>query len=102
MDETELIFIEDDERNARSVRTDHRTTDAARLAQVITSPEQAYDVQQGVAERLAWFKPGAPAHWKTGGPSRRDVQTHARLPEHGIWRSPAKSSWPFGRRYRPR
>jgi len=26
MDETELIFIDDDERNARSTRTDHRTS----------------------------------------------------------------------------
>ncbi|MEO6322017.1 MAG: fumarylacetoacetate hydrolase family protein [Polaromonas sp.] len=79
-------------------RTDHRTTDAARLSHVITSPAQAYDVQQGVATRLAWFKPGAAEHWKTGGPSRQDVQTHARLPENGIWRSPANSGWPFAMR----
>lgn len=79
-------------------RGDHRTVDAARFSADITSPDQAYAVQQGVAERLAWFKPGAPAHWKTGGPSRQDEQTHARLPEHGIWRSPATTDWPFAMR----
>lgn len=79
-------------------RTDHGTTDAARLALEISSPAQAYAVQHGVAERLGWFKPDMPQHWKTGGPSRQDAQTHARLPEHGVWRSPAHSNWPFAMR----
>lgn len=79
-------------------RSDHRTTDAAPFAPAITSPAQAYAVQQGVAERLAWFQPGALEHWKTGGPSRQAVPTHARLPEHGIWPSPATTDWPFAMR----
>ncbi|MEO8015424.1 MAG: fumarylacetoacetate hydrolase family protein [Polaromonas sp.] len=79
-------------------RSDHRTADAARFAADITSPAQAYAVQHGVADRLAWFKPGAPEHWKTGGPSRQDEQTHARLPDHGIWRSPATTDRPFAMR----
>ena len=79
-------------------RCDHRTTDATPFAPVIRSAAQAYAVQRGVAKRLAWFKPGAPSHWKTGGPSRQDVQIHARLPEHGIWHSPASTDWPFAMR----
>ncbi|MEC5212003.1 2-keto-4-pentenoate hydratase [Polaromonas sp. CG_9.5] len=77
---------------------DHRTTDAAPFAPAIASAAQAYAVQQGVAERLAWFTPGAPPYWKTGGPSRQAVQTHARLPERGIWHSPASTDWPFAMR----
>lgn len=79
-------------------RGGHHTTDAAPFAPVITSAAQAYAVQHGVAEQLAWFKPGAPSHWKTGGPSRQDAQTHARLPEHGIWHSPATTDRPFAMR----
>lgn len=79
-------------------RSDHHPADAAPLALALASPAQAYAVQDGVAERLAWFQPGAPEYWKTGGPSRQDEQTHARLPERGIWRSPATSDWPFAMR----
>ena len=81
-----------------NARCDHHTTDATPFAPVIRSAAQAYAVQRGVAKRLAWFKPGAPSHWKTGGPSRQDVQIHARLPEHGIWHSPASTDWPFAMR----
>ena len=81
-----------------NARCDHRTTDATPFAPVIRSAAQAYAVQQGVAERLAWFTPGTLAHWKTGGPSRHDEQTHARLPDHGIWHSPATTGWPFALR----
>lgn len=79
-------------------RTRQRLTDAGLLANDITSPDRAYAVQQGVADRLSWFKPGTPQYWKTGGPSRDAVQTHGRLPEDGIWRSPATSDWPFAMR----
>ena len=79
-------------------RREHRTTDAAPFAPSIATPAQAYAVQHGVAEQLAWFTPGAPSHWKTGGPSRQAVPTHARLPEHGIWHSPASTDWPFAMR----
>ncbi len=64
----------------------------------MSSPEQAYAVQQGVADRLSWFKPGAPQYWKSGGSSREAVLTHARLPEGGVWPSPASSDWPFALR----
>lgn len=79
-------------------RTAHRLADAAPLTHAVSSLELAYAVQEGVADRLAWFKPATPQHWKSGGPSRETVPTHARLPENGIWRSPATSAWPFAMR----
>ena len=56
----------------------------------------AYAVQAQVAESLGWFGNGAPGHWKSGGPSREAVATHAPLPPAGIWASPADGrAWPF-------
>ena len=72
--------------------------DAQSLLDAVSSPERAYAVEQGVADRLAWFRPGAPQYWKSGGPSRGAVLTHARLPEGGIWPSPASTGWPFSLR----
>ncbi len=56
----------------------------------------AYAVQDGVAREFGWFT-GAPArHWKSGGPSRDAVLTHAPLPPSGVWASPADArAWPF-------
>lgn len=79
-------------------RTHQRPVDAVSLIDAVSTFQQAYEMQQAVADRLSWFKPGTPQHWKTGGASREAVQTHARLPENGIWRSPATSSWPFAMR----
>jgi 2-keto-4-pentenoate hydratase len=50
--------------------------------------DAAYAVQALVAEALRWFD-GPPRHWKSGGPSRDAVQTHAPLPPAGVWTSPA-------------
>ncbi|CDS52528.1 2-keto-4-pentenoate hydratase [Polaromonas sp. CG9_12] len=72
--------------------------DARFLLDAVSSPGQAYAVAQGVADRLAWFRPGTPQHWKSGGPSRDAVLTHSRLPEGGIWPSPASTGWPFALR----
>jgi 2-keto-4-pentenoate hydratase len=58
----------------------------------------AYAVQAGVAQTLGWFGDAAPRHWKSGGPSRDAVLTHAPLPPMGVWASPADArarSWPF-------
>ncbi len=56
----------------------------------------AYQVQAAVAEALGWFSDAAPGHWKSGGPSREAVATHAPLPPAGIWASPADGrTWPF-------
>ena len=62
--------------------------------------EAAYAVQAGVGRALGWFAGlparSAPHHWKSGGPSRQATLTHAPLPPHGVWASPADAhSWPF-------
>jgi 2-keto-4-pentenoate hydratase len=56
----------------------------------------AYAVQDGVARAFAWFGERLPQHWKSGGPSRDAVLTHAALPPGGVWASPAGArAWPF-------
>jgi 2-keto-4-pentenoate hydratase len=56
----------------------------------------AYAVQDGVARAFGWFADGAPRHWKSGGPSREALPTHAPLPPGGVWASPAMAAdWPF-------
>ena len=58
--------------------------------------EAAYAVQAGVAGALGWHADGPPRHWKSGGPSRAAVPTHAPLPPAGVFDSPADlRSWPF-------
>ncbi len=71
-------------------------------AQPATAPadaEAAYAVQAAVARALGWFGTGVPQHWKSGGPSRQAVATHAPLPPAGVWASPAEAgAWPFHQR----
>ncbi|MCB1999441.1 MAG: fumarylacetoacetate hydrolase family protein [Rhodoferax sp.] len=56
----------------------------------------AYATQSRVAQALGWFRDQAPRYWKSGGPSRQAVMTHAALPPEGVWQSPADASgWPF-------
>lgn len=56
----------------------------------------AYAVQDAVGQRLGWFADGVPRHWKSGGPSRAAILTHAALPSEGVWASPADArTWPF-------
>ena len=65
----------------------------------IPTIEEAYRVQDGVAERQAWFLNGAPRFWKSGGGSRDAVLTHAPLAPSGVVSSPADmSGWPFSMR----
>jgi 2-keto-4-pentenoate hydratase len=69
---------------------------AAPLADALAAAADAYAVQQHVGRELGWFDGAAPQHWKSGGPSRAAVLTHARLPPAGVWTSPAHSgAWPF-------
>lgn len=74
---------------------------ARRLMQAVPAPalpdaDAAYAVQDGVAAALGWLSPGVGQAWKSGGPSRTAMQTHAALPPAGVWRSPAEASaWPF-------
>ncbi len=59
----------------------------------------AYAVQDAVAQHFAWFGDGSPRHWKSGGPSRDAVLTHAPLPPAGVWASPADAgAWPLHHR----
>jgi 2-keto-4-pentenoate hydratase len=52
-----------------------------------------------VARTLGWFAETPPRHWKSGGPSREAVATHAPLPPAGVWASPARAgNWSFNLR----
>ncbi|MEF7617272.1 fumarylacetoacetate hydrolase family protein [Aquincola sp. MAHUQ-54] len=62
----------------------------------LADDDAAYAVQAGVARELGWFASAPPSHWKSGGPSREAVLTHAPLPPPGAWASPASgSAWPL-------
>lgn len=79
-----------------------RTGEAAAslpLAQALAEPAQAYAVQERVARALGWFGDAPPRWWKSGGPSREALLTHAPLPPAGVKPSPADlSKQPFQRR----
>jgi 2-keto-4-pentenoate hydratase len=78
---------------ARHTQRTARATDVP-----LSDAAAAYAVQAGVALALGWFGAAAPRHWKSGGPSREAVLTHAPLPPDGVWPSPADArarSWPF-------
>ncbi len=57
----------------------------------------AYAVQQAVADSFGWFDEARPPRcWKSGGPSRAAILTHAPLPPDGVWTSPADArDWPL-------
>lgn len=80
-----------------TVRRGHLPHDAAPLAGALASPADAYAVQRRVAREFGWFADGdAPRYWKSGGPSREALSTHAPLPPAGVWTSPAQAgAWPF-------
>jgi 2-keto-4-pentenoate hydratase len=65
------------------------------LASALQDADEAYAVQAATAAALGWFDtsgPDAPRHWKSGGPSRSAVLTHAALPPAGVWASPADAT----------
>ena len=65
-------------------------------APTLADAADAYAVQALVARTLGWFGDAAPQYWKSGGPSRDAVLTHAPLPPAGVWSSPADAgAWPF-------
>jgi len=66
-----------------------RATAAAPWQDNVVDAAQAYAVQDGVAEAMGWFGTAVPGHWKSGGPSRDVVLTHAPLPPAGVRASPA-------------
>ena len=78
-------------------RIAHQAVAAAPFADVVGNAQQAYAVQDRVAQRLGWWpaQAGAPRYWKSGGPSRTQALLHSPLPSQGVWPSPADASqWP--------
>jgi 2-keto-4-pentenoate hydratase len=81
-----------------AVRALVQARQSGRCAAAVPLPDaaSAYAVQDGVAHALGGFGGGAPRHWKSGGPSRDAVLTHAPLPPAGVWTSPADArGWSF-------
>lgn len=69
-------------------------------APTLPDAASAYAVQAAVAQVLGWFAESPPGHWKSGGPSREAVLTHAPLPPAGVWHSPAVAGdWPLHERW---
>ena len=86
-----------DEAAARIVRA--RQHGLPQPAPTLADAAAAYAVQARVAQTLGWFGSAPPGHWKSGGPAREAVATHAPLPPAGVWNSPAQAGgWPFVQR----
>ena len=79
-------------------RLTHRPADAGQSEGAVTTPAQAYEVQDAVAQELGWFDGLTASYWKSGGPSRNATFTHAPLPPRGIWQSPAHTDWAWSMR----
>jgi 2-keto-4-pentenoate hydratase len=79
-------------------RKHHQPSDAAALAGALQTLDEAYLAQAMVAEAMHGHAADVAfaRFWKSGGPSREAVQTHAALPPEGVWASPADArTWPF-------
>ncbi len=73
-------------------RRNHRATPAASPPDA----QAAYAAQDAVARAFGWFNDAPARYWKSGGPTREAVLTHAALPPAGVWTSPAQAgTWPF-------
>ena len=76
-------------------RHERRPVDARPLAMALHGAADAYAVQARVAAALPGAEAAFPRYWKSGGPSREAVATHAPLLSAGVWMSPADgSAWP--------
>ena len=83
-----------------SARRTGQPSDAEGLSTAVPTPDDAYLVQDALANELGWFGDAPPTHWKSGGASRSAVMTHAPLPPAGVWASPADArTWPFRLRF---
>lgn len=69
-----------------------RTISALPWGGALADAPAAYAVQEAVAQAMGWFPPGPARHWKSGGPNRQAVLTHAPLPPAGVRTSPADYS----------
>jgi 2-keto-4-pentenoate hydratase len=70
-------------------RRERRPVDARPLARSLHDASHAYLAQALVATATGAAAEGFPRHWKSGGPSRSALPTHAALPAAGVWASPA-------------
>jgi len=69
--------------------------DASSLAAALRDGTAAYAVQALIGRTLHGAEHGFPRYWKSGGPSREAIATHAPLPPQGVWTSPAEAhDWP--------
>lgn len=59
---------------------------------LLKDANDGYAVQERVARESGWFDRAVPQHWKSGGPSREAVLTHAALPPRRVWASPADAA----------
>lgn len=66
-----------------------RTISALPWGRALADAAAAYTVQEAVGHAMGWFPPGPARHWKSGGPNRQAVLTHAPLPPAGVRSSPA-------------
>ena len=73
-----------------SARQTDRTVSAAPWGGALADATAAYAVQDAVAHAMGWFSSEVPQHWKSGGPNRQAVLTHAPLPPAGVRNSPAR------------
>jgi 2-keto-4-pentenoate hydratase len=81
---------------AAALLIDARRSGASPEAPALADAAAAYAVQARVGDALGWFADGTPRHWKSGGPSRDAVATHAPRPPAGVTASPADlAGWPF-------
>lgn len=69
---------------------DGQTTSAQPWTMALADAPAAYAVQDALAQAMGWFAPGLALHWKSGGPNRQAVLTHAPLPPAGVRASPAR------------
>lgn len=67
-----------------AARRNRQPADDAPLANALDTPDEAYEVQRRVAQALGWTGATARRFWKSGGPSRSALQTHAALPFAGV------------------
>lgn len=88
-----------DEAARRLIAARQRRSLECAAGAVPADADAAYATQHHVAQALGWFGAQMPRYWKSGGPSRAAVQTHAALPPHGVWASPASAgAWHFTQR----
>lgn len=70
----------------------HAPVDAAPLERLLSTPEDAYAVQDRVLRALDPQAGAVARYWKSGGASRPAALTHAPLPSPRVWPGPADAS----------